>query len=75
VQQSQRFAVHDGAFGKPGGGAGLVLQHRNEGVDTGILRGDLGQVGFDQFHGRNGAVAHQGGHQAQGASYGHQRIV
>jgi hypothetical protein len=75
VQQSQRLAVHDGVFRAPGGRAGPVLEHQDESVDAGILGGDLCQVGLDQFHGRNGAVAHHSGHEAQRTLYGHESIV
>src|ERR1022692_1318100 len=47
VQQPQRLAAHDGVFGEPGSGAGLVVQHGDEGVDTGILGDDLRQVELD----------------------------
>src|ERR1039458_8865109 len=68
-------AVSASPAAAPAGSGGLVVQHGDEGVDTGILGGDLRQVELDQFHGRNGAVAHHAGHEAQRTLYGHESIV
>lgn len=66
MQEAQRFAVHYRPLGFPGLSARLVGQNSNKSIQRPVVRFDLAKMGFQQFNGRDDAIAHHLRHEKEG---------